>query len=224
MLLALMEKHNVDSGLVTYAACARADKQRIFDTCGSEGAMYITCSREVAADVRRSHGNVMSSTGGPNTLVAARMTDEIRDAVQLSAMIENSGQCTALRHACVGGATEADMVAMFDNAPVVSSPQDALKNGAFAGIYDATHPAPFDLVDGYSTHAKHPNIAYRIAGALPESAAYGENMTDLEEQWRQVRARFARRPSPPTNNRCPPPPCPPFLQPLTPVLTRCTST
>jgi hypothetical protein len=65
----------------------------------------------------------MSSTGGPNTLVAAAMTQEISDAVQLSAMIENSGQCTALRHACVGGATEADMRSMFDTAPTVSTPQ-----------------------------------------------------------------------------------------------------
>ena len=88
--------------------------------------------------MRAFHGNVMSSTGGPNTLVAAKMTKEISDAVQLSAMIENSGQCTALRHACVGGATEADMKAMFENAPTISSPQDALRNGAFAGVFDNT--------------------------------------------------------------------------------------
>ena len=120
----------------------------------------------------------MSSTGGPNTLVAPQMTQEISDAIQLSCMIENSGQCTALRHAYVGGATDEDMVSMFDAAPTISSPQDALKNGAFAGVFDGTHPAPFDLAEGYSTHPSHSNIAYRVSSQLPGD--------DIEEHWRQT--------------------------------------
>ena len=65
--------------------------------------------------------------------------------IQLSAMIENSGQCTALRHACIGGASEEDMEMMFNEAPVVTTPQDALRNGAFAGVYDGMYSAPFEL-------------------------------------------------------------------------------
>mmetsp|Transcript_19983 Transcript_19983/g.52332 ORF Transcript_19983/g.52332 Transcript_19983/m.52332 type:complete len:740 (-) Transcript_19983:434-2653(-) len=177
MLVELMAKHGVDPGLVTYASCSLANQQKIMAAC-PEGAMYITSSRQVAEDVRAFHGNVMSSTGGPNTLVAARMTKEISDAVQLSAMIENSGQCTALRHACVGGATEADMKAMFENAPTISSPQDALRNGAFAGVFDNTHPGPFKAVDGYTIAGEHSNIAYRIGDELPPDG--------VNEMWRQT--------------------------------------
>jgi hypothetical protein len=177
LLVTLMEKHGVDPGLLTYAAFSIKDTHRMFDAC-REGAMYITCSRAVASSVREAHGNVMSSTGGPNTLVAPAMTDEIRDAIQLSAMIENSGQCTALRHACIAGATDADMELMFNNAPVVTTPQDALRNGAFAGVFDETHPAPFNLVEGYTSHPLHDNIAYRLGEQLPADG--------IEEQWRQV--------------------------------------
>ena len=177
ILVDLMEKHGVDPGLVTYAAFSLEDQQRIFKE-SPEGALYITCNREIASLVKSMHGNVMSSTGGPNTLVAPQMTQEISDAIQLSCMIENSGQCTALRHAYVGGATDEDMVSMFDAAPTISSPQDALKNGAFAGVFDGTHPAPFDLAEGYSTHPSHSNIAYRVSSQLPGD--------DIEEHWRQT--------------------------------------
>ena len=177
ILVDLMEKHGVDPGLVTYAAFSLEDQQRIFKA-SPEGALYITCNREIAALVKSLHGNVMSSTGGPNTLVAPQMTQEISDAIQLSCMIENSGQCTALRHAYVGGATDEDMVSMFDAAPTISSPQDALENGAFAGVFDDTHPAPFHLAKGYSTHPNHSNIAYRVSSHLPED--------DIDEHWRQT--------------------------------------
>lgn len=76
------------------------------------------------------------------------------------------------------GATEADMVQMFDDAPTVSTPQDALRNGAFAGIFDETHPGPFNLLDGYTTHPKHDNIAFRVNKDLPPDG--------ISEQWRQT--------------------------------------
>ena len=38
---------------------------------------YFTCSRGVARELKALHGNVMSSTGGPNTLVSARLTYDL---------------------------------------------------------------------------------------------------------------------------------------------------
>ena len=249
LLVELFDKHGIDQGMMTYAAFTIDDTQQAFKAC-PDGAMYITCSREVAANVRGSHGNVMSSTGGkvtasstadhhphpsharvllpltfeplhhasrcrifntcrtfsldllrlfaglrlatlsllaprdagPNTLCAPAMTDEIREAIQLSAMIENSGQCTALRHACVGGgATEADLHAMFDSAPTVSTPADALRQGSFAGVFDGkdgSNPAPFHAADGYTVHGTFSNIAFKADEALPADG--------LEEHWRQT--------------------------------------
>jgi hypothetical protein len=178
VLVDLLEKHGVDTGLVTYASAELEQQKRIFAAC-PEGALYITSSREVAAAARESHGNVLSSTGGPNTLVAHSMTPEISEAIQLSAMIENSGQCTALRHACIGNAVEDDFGPMFEGAPTVSSPSDALRTGAFAGVFDATHPGPFSLASGYKTHPQFANIALKFNGAaLPEDG--------IEEHWRQT--------------------------------------
>lgn len=108
------------------------------------------------------------------------MTQEVGDAVKLSAMIENSGQCTALRHACIAGATEEDVAEVFQDAPTVGRVQDALKAGTFAGIFDKSFtPAPFELLDGYTTHPKFDNIALRFGGSqLPPDG--------IKEQWRQT--------------------------------------
>ncbi len=108
MLVELMPKYGVDAGMVTYLAAPRREKARVFETASSECPMYFTCSREVAKDLRSFHGPVMASTGGPNTLVASQFTPSIAEAVKLSATIENSGQCTALRHAVVN-CSEADV-------------------------------------------------------------------------------------------------------------------
>jgi len=179
LLVELMDKHGVDNSLVTYAAAELPEQQRMLRS-SPESAMYITSSREIAQAVRELHPNVMSSTGGPNTLVAPAMNKEIRDAIQLSAMIENSGQCTALRHACVGGATEEDMQAMFADFPTVATPQDALRNGAFAGVFNEQKQAPFTELPGYTVlgAAANSKLAYRLGSELPEDG--------ISEQWRQT--------------------------------------
>ena len=129
LLMELMEDEGVDPGMLTYASADLPDVKRIFaaspDTCPS----YFTCSRELAAAVKSGHSNSMCSTGGPNTLVAPALTEGVKEAIRFSAMIENSGQCTALRHTVVAGATKEDVESIFDQAPVVTTPEDSLKEG-----------------------------------------------------------------------------------------------
>jgi hypothetical protein len=70
------------------------------------------------------------------------------------------------------------MAAMFADAPTVSTPQDALRAGAFAGVYDDQHPAPFERVPGYTILGDHSNIAVKVSGSLPADG--------MNEQWRQT--------------------------------------
>jgi hypothetical protein len=98
----MMEKHGLDRGMLTYAALSVEQTQQLF-TLFPEGPMHITTSREIAESVRQCHDNVLSSTGGPNTLVSTALTDDVKQAIRWSAAIENAGQCTALRHAVVSG-------------------------------------------------------------------------------------------------------------------------
>ena len=98
--------------------------------------MYFTGSREVAAGIRSEHPQVMASTGGPNTLVATELTPAVSEAIRLSATIENSGQCTALRHAVVPGAGEADLEQLFEGTFSSRGAAHSLQEGEFAGIFD----------------------------------------------------------------------------------------
>ena len=127
LLMELMEKHGLDAGMLTYASTDLEGVKRVLsespDTCPS----YFTCSRELAAEVKKARANTMCSTGGPNTLVAPKMTPGAKEAIRFSAGIENSGQCTALRHAVVGGATKEEVEDIFRDAPIVSTPEDSLK-------------------------------------------------------------------------------------------------
>eukprot|EP00940_MAST-03C_sp_MAST-3C-sp2_P000267 g267.t1 len=175
MLLELMSEHNLDHGLLTYASCTISQTQALFDAFPN-GAMHITCSRKVAADVRSYHANTLSSTGGPNTLVAAEATPEVLEAIRLSAMIENSGQCTALRHAVVN-TDESAIRRTFEDSKSIASPSESLACGGFAEVFENY---PFETVDGYTIHKPSHGepCAFRMSEELPPD--------DLNEQWRQV--------------------------------------
>jgi hypothetical protein len=137
--------------------------------------MYITSSRALAKTIKKGHKKTISSTGGPNTLVATKLTPGIREAIRFSATIENSGQCTALRHVVVPVTSKDEALHMFDGIPIVSTPADALKAGQFAGIFD------FVTTEGIpSNYEKHPDSeAYvRIDESLPPD--------DIDEYWRRV--------------------------------------
>ena len=173
----LFAQEGIDSGLITYAAISIEQTQQLFERF-PKSPMHITCSREVAKAVREKHANVLSSTGGPNTLCAPRFTEEIKDAVLLSATIENSGQCTALRHACVGGISDVEAESVFDNSESLKTPRDALEKGAFSGIFD---DAPFSLSPEYQ--ATKSNFAFRVSQHLPPDG--------IDEKWRMAYVDFS---------------------------------
>ena len=179
LLLELMEKHNVPAGMLTYASADIDGIKRIFAESPKTCPMLITCSRDLAADVKSGHPNTMSSTGGPNTLVAGGsgvLSPKIKEAIRISAMIENSGQCTALRHAVCVGAEDSAFASVFDDAATVTTSADALRTGEFAGVFvDAPEePTP----EGY-TKVKGLNAHYKINDdKLPEDG--------VMEYWRKV--------------------------------------
>ena len=88
----MMERHGLNRGMLTYAAISVDQTQQLFSEFPN-GPMHITTSRQVAESVRNDHKNVLSSTGGPNTLVATELTPDVAQAIRWSAAIENSGQC-----------------------------------------------------------------------------------------------------------------------------------
>jgi len=175
LLRTLCEKHGVDLGMVTYFSADLPEIKRVFASSPSTCPMHITCSRELAKAVKSDHPNTMSSTGGPNTLVAPRLTSSVKEAIRFSAMIENSGQCTALRHAVVPNASEMEIESLFDGAPVVTTPQDSLRAGEFAGIFEDSPVEP--TPEGY-TKVNGLNAHYKVSGELPEDG--------VEEYWRKV--------------------------------------
>jgi len=144
-----------------------------------DSPFYITCSRSLAKTIKKEHSNIISSTGGPNTLVVtSKLTPALSDAIRISATIENSGQCTALRLAVVPGMTEDDVIRTFQGTTVSSSALECLKSNQFANIFDFSPTKEERLVA--PEYAKHPNYDayYRIRGDLPPD--------NLEEYWRRV--------------------------------------
>ena len=176
MLVELCAKHGIDAGMVTFLSAPTHEQGRLFGAASRSSPLYFTGSREVARVLRGLHGPVMASTGGPNTLVATRCTESIAGAIRLSASIENSGQCTALRHAVLN-CSDADVEAMLGGVPVVTDSADALRRGEFAGVF-ADAASVMRRADGYTYHPENANVAYRRSDALPPP--------DIKEQWRNV--------------------------------------
>lgn len=138
LLVNLMREEGIDPGMVTYLSCQLEDIVHITSRCaGTAGNLYTTCSRELARSIKSTYPNTVSSTGGPNTLLTTGWTVPVRDAIRTSASIECAGQCTALRHLVVPESVRpGDVESVFDDVEHVSCPIDALKRGAFDGVFD----------------------------------------------------------------------------------------
>jgi hypothetical protein len=116
----------------------------------------------------------MSSTGGPNTFVTTALTPEVSTAIRLSGMIENKGQCTAMRHFVLPDCTEATVDDIFKPTPVVSTPLKSLEERIFAGLFEGVNsrkPYP-----GYKPLKSQPDIHFRMAPTPPNQ---------IDECWRE---------------------------------------
>lgn len=177
MLQTLMAAEGIPLGMITYISCGIEDQRTIFrENQGSP--LYFTGSRPVAAAIKEVLPKLIASTGGPNTMVATSLSDGVAAAAQMSTLIENSGQCTAMRHLVVPDCTEADITQRIwgENVPTHSSAAEALAQGQFAALLDG-HPTNANSPgEGYTTHEKLP-LAYRLSTTLPPD--------DIDEMWRQ---------------------------------------
>lgn len=165
LLLKLMDAEGLPAGLVTYASCGIEEQRRLFrENQGSP--MYFTGSRPVAAAIKEVMPKLVASTGGPNTMVATTLSDKVAAATRMSTLIENSGQCTAMRHLIVPACTEAEVVdKIFSAASVrlIDHAREALESGEFAAMY-RSHPTAAgsdSALDGYSKHPSLP-IAFKV--------------------------------------------------------------
>lgn len=181
LLMDLCVEEGVDPGMLTYLSCPLSDITDITQSLQAHtGNLYATCSRELAAAIKSGYPNTVASTGGPNTLIAMDWTQPIQEAIRMSASIESSGQCTALRHAVVPpSVSEAQVQEMLGKTQAVDSAHTALKARAFDGVFsDHKGSPPGPSQNGYQ---RHPSVdaSYRIlADKLPPD--------DLNEHWRKV--------------------------------------
>jgi hypothetical protein len=171
VLNSLLAKYNVDPGMLTHASCDIEQQRRII-SANPDSPLYFTGSRPVSEAIKEICPKLMSSTGGPNTMVTDVWTESISEAARMSAAIENSGQCTALRHLVAPNLSPTQIEKTFGGQMIEDS-KEALSIGEFAGLFK--HQPTFSVEPGYSKHPDLP-MAYRVNQALPES---------LDEKWRQ---------------------------------------
>lgn len=187
LLMELCIEEGIDPGMITFLSCPLEDIKDITQSCQSHtGNLYSTCSRELAASIKAGYPNTVTSTGGPNTLIAMDWTKPVQEAVRMSATIESSGQCTALRH--IVGPTNLsndDVATMFQDSVAIDSAPDAMKASAFDGIFpnhNGSAPGPVTDDDGNSKNGyiHHDNVdaSYRLSDDLPPN--------DIQEHWRRV--------------------------------------
>ena len=97
LLQDLMRERGLPSYLLSYLSSSVEEQRRVMQACPFS-PMHFTGSREIASKIKEVNPRLIASTGGPNTLVSTECSSsEIQNVVQMSNLIENKGQCTALR-------------------------------------------------------------------------------------------------------------------------------
>lgn len=184
LLVQMCGECGIDPGMVTFLSCDLRSIQDITSSCQEHtGNLYTTCSRQLAAKIKETYPKVVASTGGPNTLVATELNDKVKQAIRMSAAIESSGQCTALRHCVVPSTTpDSDLASIFDSIPQIPDAPYAVMNNMFDGVFPNHQgsPAPTD----YQSHGRV-DAYFKIASQFPESGK-------IEEYWRKVVVDFSK--------------------------------
>lgn len=107
-------------------------------------------------------------------MVALNFTPEIKAAARMSAFIENSGQCTALRHLVVPPTAKEELIDVFKaDSETSQSALESLEHSEFAKIIETS---PFQLREGYEKLSNF-KVAYKVGEKFPE---------EIEEHWREV--------------------------------------
>jgi len=180
LLQAEMEKEGVDLSLVTYLSCSIQEQRRVMSAM-AQSPLYLTGSRPVAAAIKELMPFTFASTGGPNTMVAPKLDAPIEAAVRMSSTIENSGQCTAMRHLVTDDPnfSEADLAQVFAPAQATDSAAESLRRGAFDGLFRSWAEG-FQAEEGYQV--------LQANGAQPPAFRISKGLSpqNLEEHWRRV--------------------------------------
>jgi len=192
LLLGEMEREGLDLSLVTYVSCSIPEQRRLMSEL-AHCPLYLTGSRPVAAAIKELMPHTFASTGGPNTMVTPKLDTATEAAARMSATIENSGQCTAMRHLVTDTCATEDVKRIFESVQAVESSAESLRQGAFDGLFKDWAKS-FKVASGYDVMATPAAakgaqpIAFRMNdGALPPKG--------LEEHWRRVYLDVSTPPS-----------------------------
>jgi len=177
-LVEKLDEKCVDGGMLTFMSCDLEEQKRLTREF-PKSPIFVTSSRETAKSIRKNPcERLVASTGGPNTMIATEFTPEVADAVRMSNLIENKGQCTALRQFICPTKDEKLVEKIYENASMISTPAEALEKGEFAALYkrDAKR---FKTEEGYKTLDTFGNnlVHYRISDKLPVT---------INEMWREA--------------------------------------
>lgn len=180
LLVSLMIEEGLDPGMLTFLSCPLDQIKDITQSLKEHtGNLYATCSRQIAASMMASYPNTVASTGGPNTLIAMDWSKETQAAIKMSAAIESSGQCTALRHVVVPPTVgQNEILEMLNGCTEIGSAIISVEREIFDGVFPNHVGTPIcSRQHGYEQH-KGIDAMYRLSKELPPD--------DLDEFWRRL--------------------------------------
>lgn len=189
LLLEEMQKESLDLSLVSYLSCSIAEQRRVMAAL-AHCPLFLTGSREVAEAIKELMPYTFASTGGPNTMVAPTLDADTEAAIRMSSAIENSGQCTAMRHLVTESCSKGDLQRIFGAVQGTNSAADSLRRGAFDALFRSWGQS-FQARDGYllldAADSGAQPVAYRMAESL--------SPTGMQENWRRVYVDVSRAPA-----------------------------